>query len=193
MGGRVHSCDLLQSKGLGILEHTHTCTILIVLQDLASALIYTWYWLVYAINVFVYVIYLPRCREAILTLLAELFSPLINKLQLGTRTRTQTETEWGVKMGRVTREVCLQSESESGQHQSHSESRKESERIPRSSNVKTQISLTTKTLTLPRKLESKIFDAQKSVIYQKKRIEKCFQKIGLKKSIYGAPGELFQF
>ena len=47
--------------------------------------------------------------------------------------------------------------------------------------------------TLPRKPESKIFYAQKSVIHQKKRIEKCFQKIGLKKSTYGAPGELFHF
>lgn len=139
---------MLQSKELRTLEeHSHICTILIILQDLATALIYTWYWLVYAINVFVYVIYLPRCREAILTLLADLFSPLINKLHLGTRTRTHTETDWGVQMGRVTREVCLQSESESGQHQSQSESsRTVQEKIPRSPNAKTQISLSAKTL-----------------------------------------------
>ena len=136
---------MLQSKELRTLEeHTHLCKILIILKDLASALIYTWYWLVYAINVFVYVLYLPRCREAILTLLADIFSPLIKELHLGTRTRTHTETDWGVQMGRVTREVCLQSES--GQHQSHSESRTVSEKIPRSPNVNTQISLSTKTL-----------------------------------------------
>ena len=79
---------------------------------MASALIYTWYWLVYVINVFVYVIYLPRCREAILTLLEDLFSPVIPILVPATRSRTQTETDFGVQMGRVRQEVCLESESE---------------------------------------------------------------------------------
>ena len=97
---------------------------------MASALIYTWYWLVYAINVFVYVIYLPRCREAILTLLSDLCSP-VSQLQRGTRTRTQTETDWGVRMGRLTRDHSL--ELTVDLQQSHSV--EESEGIPRICNV----------------------------------------------------------
>lgn len=100
-------------------------------KDLASALIYTWYWLVYVINVFVYVIYLPRCREAILTLLADLFSPVIPILVPATRSRTQTETDFGVQMGRVRQEVCLESESEDNIVQ-------ESKRSPSWYNVMTQ-------------------------------------------------------
>ena len=106
------------------------------MQDLASALIYSWYWLVYAINVFVYVIYLPRCREAILMLLADLFSPVIN-LNFGRRSRAHTETDWGVRMGRVTQEACLWPES--GNQQSVNRSFQEPEWIPRSYNNVTQI------------------------------------------------------
>ena len=46
-------------------------------------------------------------------------------------------------------------------------------------------------VTLPRKLESKIFDAQTSVIHQKKRIEKCNPMVGLKESVHGAPEKIF--
>ena len=60
-------------------------------------------------------------------------------------------------------------------------------------NIRTAFYRVLSLYTLPRKLESKIFYVQKSVIHQKKRIEKCSQKIGLKKSTYGAPGELFHF
>ena len=45
-------------------------------------------------------------------------------------------------------------------------------------------------LTLPRKLESKIFDVQTSVIHQKKRIEKCNPMVGLKESVHGAPEKI---
>ena len=34
-------------------------------SPLITLIIYSWYWLIYIINVFVYIIYGPRCREAI--------------------------------------------------------------------------------------------------------------------------------
>ena len=62
-------------------------------QALIVAIIYSVYWLVYVVNVFVYVIYLPRCRDAICFMVKDLASPVTDRLNAATI--GHSHTTWG--------------------------------------------------------------------------------------------------
>ena len=65
----------------------------IFFQALIVAIIYSVYWLVYVVNVFVYVIYLPRCRDAICFMVKDLASPVTDRLNAATI--GHSHTTWG--------------------------------------------------------------------------------------------------
>jgi len=69
-------------------------------KDLIHALVFSWYLLTYIVNVFVYVIYLPRCREAIILMFRDIFSCL----DLGSITDQLTMTDIGVNVGSKVKE-----------------------------------------------------------------------------------------
>ena len=45
-------------------------------KQLIGVITYSWYWLVYMIDAFVYVLYWPRCREALWIMIKDIFSPI---------------------------------------------------------------------------------------------------------------------
>ena len=45
-------------------------------KDVIGVWTYSWYWLVHLINPFVYVLYWPRCREALWIMMKDIVSPI---------------------------------------------------------------------------------------------------------------------
>ena len=63
-------------------------------KQLIGVITYSWYWLVYMIDAFVYVLYWPRCREALWIMIKDIFSPISRNLPWKiTKQKSDVETE----------------------------------------------------------------------------------------------------
>ena len=63
-------------------------------KQVIGVITYSWYWLVYMIDAFVYVLYWPRCREAVWFMIKDIFSPIRSQLARNIiKQKSEFETE----------------------------------------------------------------------------------------------------
>ena len=65
-------------------------------KQVIGVITYSWYWLVYMIDAFVYVLYWPRCREALWIMIKDIISPIRKHLprkMLNQKSEVETEIQ----------------------------------------------------------------------------------------------------